>query len=556
MNQDDSVTQLLTDLERRNLNRRSFIQRGTALGLSGRAMAMVTAGTSAIVPVGLITAQETGGSFTYAVTSDPETLDPHVTSNPAASTVFGEIYSTLVYKDLNLAYQGQLAESWEASADNLELTFTLRGGVTFHDGSELTADSVKFTFERLQEVGTKSPIYEEINKITGMEVVDPLTITLTFSEPSATFLNAISNAYGAILSQSAVKAAGDDFGRQPVGSGPYTLQDWQTGSRVALAAFANYSAAPAYYENQGTAYISEMAFQVIPETFSQVAALESGEIDAVDLTATDLPRFENDDRFEIHSSNATGITYLGLTMTRPLMSDPAIRQAIAHAVDRDEIVTTLYDGGLAEPIYTALPPSIQGYDESLAESAPHLDIDRAKALLEEAGWVEGDDGIRTKDGQRLAPLLYTTTSTTYSQLATLIQSQLRIIGIDVQINTLEVASLLDFTPRGEHDLLLLGYNWADPDALYLFLSSDRLESSNRVHYSNEEFDALLTEGQQTFDQDERMEVYKNAQQILIEDLPWVPLLMPIVKTAVASRVEGEKVHPTGGLLLHDAYIAD
>lgn len=554
MSQQDSVKHLLSDLEQRNLNRRSFIQRGTALGLSGRAMAMLIAGAGATVPIDLLAAQETGGSFTFATVTDPDTLDPHDTSNPAASIVFEQIYSSLIFKDLDLTFQGELAESWETSEDNLELTFTLRDGVTFHDGSELTADSVKFTFERLQEVGTKSPIYEEVNKITGMEVVDPLTIRLTFSEPSATFLNAISNAYGAILPQAAVESAGDDFARQPVGCGPYTLQDWQTGSRVTLASFDGYSTAPAYYENRGAAYISELAFQVIPETFSQIAALETGEIDTVGLTATDFPRFENDDRFEIHSSKGIGIVYLGLTTTRPLMEDPTVRQAIAHAIDRDEIVTTLYEGGLAEPVYTALPPSNPGYDESLVDDAPHLAVEQAQALLDEAGWTVGDDGIRTKDGERLAPLLYTTTSTTYSQLATLIQSQLRIIGIDVQINTLEVGSLLDFTPQGEHDMLLLSYSWSDPDALYLFLSSDRLESSNRVHYSNEEFDALLKEGQQIFDQDQRMEIYRKAQQILIEDLPWVPLVMPIFKTAVAARVRGEMVHPTGGLLLHDAYI--
>jgi peptide/nickel transport system substrate-binding protein len=156
----------------------------------------------------------------------------------------------------------------------------------------------------------------------------------------------------------------------------------------------------------------------------------------------------------------------------------------------------------------------------------------------------------------MQPQLYTSTSATLGQLATLIQGQLRNVGVDVVINQLETAALLDFTPKGEHDMLLLTWGWSDPDVLFLFLSTDRMGSSNRVHYSNPDFDALLVEGQQTLDQDARMEVYYKAQEILLEDLPWVPLYMPITKTAVNKRIQGLQVFPTGGFLKNDAYIEE
>ncbi len=557
MTHQDSIRQLVSDLEHRRLDRRAFVQRAGALGLSARATAMMLGAMGVATPAVAMTAaaQEPGGAMTRAVTTDPETLDPHMTSNGSAWTVFTTIYSSLVYQDIDLTFKGLLADSWEISEDNLELTFVLKDGVTFHDGSVCDAEAVKYTFERLAAVGAKNPLYEMAQALT-VEVIDPLTVKFIFEEPNAAFFNAISGGYGGIFAPEATEAAGDDYGRQPVGTNAFKLKDWQTGSLVTLESFPETVAVEGYFENQGAPYIEELSFKVIPETFAQVASLETGEVDAAELTATDLPRFENNDQYEILTSTDAELGYLGLTRIRPLMSDPNVRKAIAHAINRDEIVNTIFEGGLAEPAYTPLPPSVPGYDESLVELSPQYDVEAAKALLEEAGWVEGDDGIREKDGERLAPSLYTTTATTSGQLATLIQAQLRLAGIEVEINQLEVAALLDFTPKGEHDMLLLSWGWSDPDVLYLFLSTDRMETSNRVHYSNPDFDALLVEGQQTMDQEARMAVYLEAQKILLEDLPWVPLYMPITKLAVAKRVQGAQVFPTGGLLLNDAWIDD
>lgn len=557
MSHQDTVRHLLTDLEQRNLDRRSFLKRASALGLSARAMGMLLGAAGVAVPASVLTAaaQEAGGSMAFAVTTDPETLDPHMTSNGSAWTVFNRIYSSLVYQEIDLSFQGLLAESWDISEDNREIVFHLKDGVTFHDGSEFNADAVKYTFERVAEVGAKNPNFELAQALT-IEVVDPLTVKFQFEEPNAAFFNAICDGYGGILAPEATEAAGDDYGRNPVGTNSYQLKDWQTGSLVTLSAFENFTAAQAYFENQGAPYIQEIGYKVIPESFAQVASLETGEVDAVDLSATDLPRFENDDRFEIFSARVPELGYLGLTRTRPMMEDPNVRKALAHGIDREEIVNTIFEGGLAEACSTPLPPSVPGYDEALVELSPQFDVEAAKTLLDEAGWVEGDDGIREKDGEKFKPQLYTSTATTSGQLATLIQGQLRNIGVDVEIHQLEVAALLDFTPKGEHDMLLLSWGWSDPDVLYLFLSTDRLATSNRVHYSNPDFDALLVKGQQTIDQEARMQVYFDAQKVLLEDLPWIPLYMPITKTAVAKRVQGVEIFPTGGLLLNDASISE
>lgn len=559
MEQDASATyrHLRSLVETGQLNRRQLLQRAAAAGLGGRAvLALLAAGSGVAWEASTVLAQtpKRGGEISFALQTDAATLDPQVTSDPNAYTIFANIYSTLVYQDLDLSYKGLLAESWQTSPDNLSITFKLRQGITFQNGDPFTADVVKYTFNRLAQVGVKSPIYDDVKKITKIDVIDPTTVKLTFAQPSATFFHAIANAYGGMLSKAAVEKAGNNYGRQPAGTGPYSLKSWQTGSLVTLSVFPDFKAAEGYYTNRGAPYIASMAYKIIPEASSQTASLETGEIDSADLSATDLPRFEHNSNFQIFTSQVTGLTYLGINATRPLMSDLKVRQAIAHAVNRQEIVDTVFTGGLAQPVYTPLPPSIQGYNKELESLVPKFDVDQAKTLLQQAGYQAGSGGIMQKDGKPLKPVLYTTTSTTSGQVATLIQGQLRKAGIDMQIKQFEQATLLDLTPKGEHDLLLLGYEWGEPDALYLFLSSDRLKSSNRVHFQNPQFDQLLKQGQQTLDTKKRMQIYYDAQKIVIEQLPWVPLYMPLTKTAVAKRVQNVKVFPTGGLLLNDAWI--
>jgi len=564
----------------RGLPRRDVLRRAVVLGVTaptaGGLLAACGGATSSSAPTATTTTASTsrpatgssvagspttaaeapkrGGTMTFAVTTDPETLDPHVTSNPAASTVFGYIYSTLIYQDLDLKYRGLLAENWETSPDNLTISFKLKSGITFQDGSPFTADAVKFTFERLQKVGTKSPIFQDMKKVTKIEAPDDATVKLTFSEPSATFFHAIATSYGGILSRTAIEKAGDNAGRTPVGTGPYQLKDWQTGAQVMLAAFQNFHAAPDYYQNKGTPYIDALNFKVIPEASSQTAALEAGEVDTVGLTARDFDRLAKDSRFQILTNQVPGLTYLGLTCTKPPFTDVRVRQAVAHAINRDEIITAVFEGKLAQPVYTPLPPSIQGYNKQLEALAPKMDLNAAKMLLTEAGFTSGANGILMKDGNPFRPVLYTTTDMTSGQVATLIQAQLRKVGIDMQIKQLEQGALLAFTPKGEHDMLLLGYSWSEPDALYLFLSSDRLASSNRVHFENTDFDNLVKEGQRTLDFDKRMQIYYDAQKIEIEQQPWVPLYTPLNKTAVATRIHNARIFPIGGLLLDDAFV--
>jgi peptide/nickel transport system substrate-binding protein len=496
-----------------------------------------------------------GGTVSFAAITDPDTLDPHKTSNPVSSTIFGYIYEPLVDQDLNNQYVGRLAESWTVSADNKVLTFKLRKGVKFSDGSPLTAEAPKFTFERLQKVGAKSPIFETFKNVVKMEATDDLTFVMTLKDPYAPIFHDLATSYAGIMSPSAVKAANDDIGRAAVGTGSYKLKEWQTGQKIVLERNPDYAWPPAFFANRGAPYIEQIQYKVIPEPNSQLAALEAGEIDSLGLQARDLAKYLNDPRFKIYDSLTFGLTYLGFDAKRKPFDDPKVRHALAQAVNKQEIVDVVFEGKLARAACCPIAESIQGYDAKLKEFELKYDPARAKAELDGIGYKAGANGMRSSpDGSAFKPVLYTSNSDTHGKISTLLQAQLKAIGVDLQVKQLEPGALLAATPKAEHDLYLNGYSWNEPDMFTLFLSCDRIASSNRVLYCNPDLEKLIVAGRTTLDQAKRMQIYFDAQKLTMQEAPWQPLYMPVGKSAVSVRIQDLKQSVSGGVFWHDAWV--
>ena len=496
-----------------------------------------------------------GGTFHLDVTTDPDTLDLHQTSNPASSTVFGYLYPQLVFQDVDKSYKPWLAEKIDVAQDNRTLTFTLRQGLKFENGDALDANAVKFTFDRLKQIGTKSPLFEVAKGFTSVDVVDQRTVRFTLDQPQATIFHDLATAYGGVLSQRAVEAAGDNYARQPVSCGAYRLESWQTGQELMLLRNPDYAWPEGYYANRGAPYIERLNFKVVPEPATARQLFEAGELDRLTLTAADATRYDQDQRFNVFKVDQAGLVYLGFNCQKPPFTDVRLRQALSHAVNKDDIVRVALGGELGKVVNTPLPPSVLGYDESLAQYGHAYDVAAARRILGEIGYQPGPDGIMAMNGQPLRPLLYTSTDATYAKIVTLLQAQMKAIGVDLQIKTLETGVLLQTTPKGEHDLLLLGWSWNEPDALFLFLSKTRLKSSNRVLYVNDQFEQLITNARAEMDPAKRLQMYHDAQQILLQDAPWQPLYMPVVKVAITSRLQNVRLHPAGALLYHDAWFS-
>jgi peptide/nickel transport system substrate-binding protein len=500
-------------------------------------------------------ASKVGGTVTLAAITDPDTLDLHKTSNSVSSGIFGWIYDGLLYQDLDNTFKGLLAESWTVSPDNKVITFKLRKGVKFTDGSPFNAEAVRFTFERLQKVGAKSAIFETFKNVIKMEATDELTFVMTLKDPYAPIFHDLATEYGGILSPSAVKAANDDIGRTPVGTGPYKLKEWQTGSKIVLERNPDYASAPAFFSNRGPAYIQERVYKVIPDTASQLAALEAGEIDVLGLAAKDVPKYQNDQRFKIYDSFTNGLTYLGFDAKRKPFDDPKLRHALAQAVNKQEIVDVVFEGKLARAQCCPIAESIQGYDPKLKEFELKYDPAKAKSELDAIGYKAGAGGLRTApDGSPFKPVLYTSNSDTHGKIATLLQAQFKAIGVDLQVKQLESGALLAATPKAEHDLYLNGYSWNEPDMFSLFLSCERVASSNRVLYCNPDLEKLIVAGRTTLDQAKRMQIYFDAQKLVLQEAPWQPLYMSIGKTAVSVKIQDLKQSQSGSLQWHDAWV--
>jgi len=520
------------------------------LGLLVAACAGSAPSTSSGAP-----ASKVGGSVTRVAITDPDTIDLHQTSNPVSSTIFGWVYEPLITLDLNNNYIGLLAESWTVSPDNRSITFKLRSGIKFTDGSPFNSDAVKFTFERLQRIGSKSAIFETFKNVTSMEAPDPLTFKLNMKEPSAPIFHDLVQSYAGILSPSAVKAANDNIGRTAVGTGEYKLKEWRTGQEIVLERNADYDHAPAFYSNRGAPYIQEIHYKIIPEPSSQAAALDAGEIDVLELDATQLPRFADDARFKLYDSFAVGLTYLGFDAARPPFDNAKLRAALSQAVNKDEIVQVVFENKLAKAQCCPIAESIQGYDDKLKAFELKYDPAKAKAGLDGLGYKPGADGLRTTpDGKPFKPQLYTTNSSTHGKISTLLQAQFKAVGVDLQVKALESGALLAATPKAEHDLYLNGYSWNEPDMFSLFLSCDRVKSSNRVLYCNPDLEKLIVAGRTELDLSKRMQIYFDAQKLVMQEAPWQPLYMPVSKTAWRATIKDLRQSKSGGVFLHDAYI--
>ncbi|HEY63630.1 MAG TPA: ABC transporter substrate-binding protein [Caldilineae bacterium] len=497
-----------------------------------------------------------GGVVTRAITSEPRSLDPHGPPSAGANLMLPYLYDSLVYRAPDNTFHPYLAESWKVAPDGLTITMTLRSGVTFHDGSPLNAEAVVFTFERLKAQGRRSPIYGGVRAISAVEAVDDLTVRFRFERPYAMFFTTISQPYAGILSPSAVEAAGDAYGQHPVGTGPFKLASWEPGVQVTLVPNPDYAWPPPDVENPGPPYIDEFVFKVIPESTTQIAALQAGEVDILFVNdPAHIAMLEEDPNIRLERATLFELVYLGFNCRKPPFDDPLVRRALSHAINKAEIIEIALDGR-GTPAFAPLPPGLPGFDPALQEYEYGYDLEQAEALLQEAGFVRSEDGTWTRDGEPLTAVLLTSTRAPNEAVATVIQSQLKALGIPVEIQQLESAAVRKRTAEGDFDLLLWRYGWTDADALNIAFSSSRIGSTNRVGYSNPEVDALLEQGLREMDPEARERIYIKAQKIIMREAPWQPLYVPEAYIAFGPRIRGAKVVSMGRVLMNDVYVVE
>lgn len=485
-----------------------------------------------------------GGTLVIGHDREPESLDPHKVTAVIAADWILKLHDTIVTVQPDLAtIDPGLATSFDVSDDGLTYTFTLQEGVEFHSGDPMTAEDVKFTIDRWLAEETASPTKHRIAGIASVEVADESTVVLTLEARNNELLINLASGFGAILNQSFVEEAGDDYGTLKVdGTGPFQLQEWAPRSEAILTRFDKYTWGPPFFENQGPAHIDEIIFRIIPEDTTRVLELQSGNVHIVPVVPeNDAQSLDDSDDIEVIEGRSGQTTYLGMNLRKELMGEgnKPVRQAVMHAINREQIVNEILYGR-AEVAWGPVAPWIRGALPDVEQYGYAFDPDRARELLDEAGWVDSDgDGIREKDGQKLTIPIYATANDTNNEMMGLFSSNLADVGIEVESTMIEEAAIWARLAAGEHTIMLMGMPHSTPDEILMFyFLSENQPAPNRFGFSDPEVDEWLREAREAASDEEWMELYHNIQKRVLETAFWMPLYHPFQLVGVREEVQG------------------
>jgi peptide/nickel transport system substrate-binding protein len=483
-----------------------------------------------------------GDLFIDASIGDASTLLPPLASDAASFSIISLVYNGLVKYDGNLNLVGDLAESWEISPDGLTITFKLRRGVKWHDGAPVTAQDVFFTYRTMVDPKTPTAYSGDYLQVKKAAAPDDYTFRVTYGKP---FAPALGSWTLGILPRHLLEGKDitkSPLGRHPIGTGPYKFKEWRAGDRIVLT----YN--PDYF--RGRVYLNGFVYLVKSDLATMFLELKAGNIDRMGLTPlqytrqTAYPKFAR--LYNKYRYIPFSYVYLGYNLEDPRFADRRVRQALTYAINKKEIIEGVLLG-LGEEAYGPYKPGTWYYNPKVERFS--YDPDKAKALLAEAGWRPGPDGILVKDGR---PFEFTILTNQGNDIrvhtAEIIQRRLREIGLRVQIRTVEWAAFVkEFIEKGNFEAVILGWNTGlDPDQ-YDIWDSTKIKPGelNFIHYQNPQVDQLLDEGRHTFDREKRRQAYFQLQEVLARDQPYTFLFIPDALPAISKRFRGVKPAPAG-----------
>jgi peptide/nickel transport system substrate-binding protein len=456
---------------------------------------------------------DASGRLVAAIAGEPDQLDPNKTSAYFSFEVLENVYDTLVEPDANLQMRPALAESWDTAPDQLQWTFHLRRGVTFHDGSPLTADDVVYTYRRI--IDEKLPNSDKLSAVADVRATDPATVTIRLKQPTPNLLTNLGGFKGMAIVQRKNVESGQ-IGTHPIGTGPFAFESQKSGDSITL------KANPSYWG--GAPKVSGIIFRFIPEKSTALSALQAGEVDWTDsIPPQRVSQLRDDDSVTLSVTPSNDYWYLALNEARPPWNDVRVRQAIAYAIDRDAIVTaTSY--GTATVNQLAIPKGDYAYTDY---AKYHYDIEQAKRLLSQANAAP----------QKLDMLVTTEYPETVTA-AQIIADNLAPLGITVNIRTVDFATWLDEQNSGHFDMLMMGWlGNIDPDDFY-YAQHHTDGSSNAQKYSNPEVDRLLDAGRVETNPEVRAGIYRKAATTIADDCSYIYLYNPSVIQAWTKGMSG------------------
>ena len=478
-------------------------------------------------------------------TRDADTLDPANHRNRETETVIRNMYDGLLTRSSDMNIHPELAESYTQVSPTV-YEFKIRDGVTFHDGTPMTAEDIKFTLDRLTVEGgmgdgQTSPRKSLLGPLSGVEVVDGNTVRLTLSEPWPLLPAMLP--FQEVVSKDFVESVGTEgIATQENGTGPFKLVEWRKGDSIIMERYDDYYGGAPGIEPVGPACVERAIFKVIPESASRVAALLAGDVHIInELPPFSVEQVKNSSEADVMTVNGTRSFFIAMNNEGEIFDDVRVRQAVAHAIDKDLIIDKIL-GGNAASIAGILSPDAFGKNNDLP--AYGYDPEKAKALLAEAGYPDGIQVTMDVEGA-------------FKDTAEAIASLLTKAGIETQVSVGEGALLSQKwrTEGGEKEGDMYFTSWGngslDPQGIFVptHVTDAR---GNSAGYSNPEVDKLLEEAATEIDREKRAAMYQEAEAIVNKDVPYVYLWVPQDIYGVSKRVSGWQPSPDSRINLHDA----
>lgn len=478
-----------------------------------------------------------GDRIIFGSIGEASNLISYLSTDSASHEIADLIFVAPLRYNKDLEPETWAAEKWLMEDGGKKMRFTLKKGILWEDGEELTAADVEYTYRIVISPETASPYAEDFSRIKEFRLIDRYTFEVTYDE---FFARAVSSWMSPILPKHILEGQNirhTPFSRKPIGAGPYQLKSWDAGNRIVL------EASPTYFA--GKPHISEVVYRIIPDDSTMFMETRAGRLDVMNLNPLQYLKQTSglfwDSEYHKYRYLASVYIFLGFNLRHPAFGDVRVRRAISTAINRDDLVSGVLLGqGVAA--FGPYKPGTWAYHQHL--SPIKQDFEKAAKLLADAGYMRDDRGKLQKDGKPLAFTILTNQGNEQRILtAMLIQSQLARLGIEVQIRTVEWAAFIrEFVNKGRFDAVILGWTITqDPDIFQVWHSSQAHDGGlNFTHYKNSQIDAILEKARATPDKQERQDLYWRVQEILHAGQPYCFLFVPYALPIVQTRFHGIK----------------
>ena len=437
-----------------------------------------------------------------------------------------------------------LAKSWTVTPDGKTYTFKLRDDVQFCSGKKFTAADVIYSFKRLKDPETKAPYAWRAGNIKELRAPDPYTVEYELNEPYSELLIQLTMYTNAIHNQESVESLGKDYGIKSIdGTGPWCFESWQPRTEIVLKRHDAYKWGPSMYKNKGPVKFEKLSIKIVPEDASRVAAMLGGQFDVThQIPLQFIQQVKSAPNLTVQEAKPNfQLMYYGYKISRPMVADKRVREAMNIAINRADIVKGIMFGN-AEPAFTFVDPKALDF-ATKTTGVIKEDVERAKKLLDEAGWMVGSDGIREKDGVKLAPKVVFTQVAYFPRVSEAIQGFMRKIGVDWKIVGYDSTIAPAEMAKQDYELWTVTVPYISAGELMnIYFNSQNIPTPNRMNWKDPETDAWLQAGRAALTDADRALNYARVQEKVMGEHLWMPVMNIAMFTTSLKKMNGVRPH--------------